>query len=317
MSQCNSSLIQELTKLPSKFYASLDRAVESSKFWTQDNTDHSWLVRARQPQTEAAKRLQDYLRAFARDNNTNIIFYVESPIDVESGTYTLGPDHPANLSDWLFNANFGVSESSGRKKLTLDLMILADDYDISKLNVSRLINHVVSTIRHELVHYVQTKKQMSDRGERTMLSTFRKMKKDPRQVPTEDSPKYKNMETGEWLSGGQEHYYRDYLEAHIEVDAYAFEAAELLAKKFGKQGAIDILRRKINFDDPNLPTALTKYVPGLVGQKIQDALKKRIYSYIMDIENPSSLEEVSRSTCTNEKSSDILRKWIRSVITIT
>jgi hypothetical protein len=297
-------VIKELTKLAPKFFSGLDKAITLSKFWTRNNTDDSWLVRNSQPQTDAAKRLQDALRVFAKTNDTNIIFYVESPLDTESGHYTLGPGHPANLSDWLFNANFGVAEKSGRKKLTLDLMILSDDYDMSDLNVTRLISHIASTIRHELIHYGQIKKQTSDRGKRSMLSAFRKMKQDPRQMPDDQSPKYKNTETGEWLPGGSERYYKDYLEAHIEVDAYAFEAAELLVKKFGKQGAIDILRKKINFDDPNLPTALTKYAPDLVGQEVQNALKKRIYSYIVSFDDAGLFNE----------SSGILRELIQRVI---
>jgi hypothetical protein len=304
MTKTTIHVIKELTKLAPKFFSGLDKAITSSKFWMQDNTDDSWHVRNSQPQTDAAKRLQDALRIFAKTNDTNIIFYVESPIDTESGHYTLGPDHPADLSDWLFNANFTVAEKSGRKKITLDLMILSDDYDMDDLSTTRLTNHIASTIRHELIHYGQIKKQTSDRGERSMLSTFRKMKQDPHQIPNEASPKYKNAKTDKWLPGGQEHYYKDYLEAHIEVDAYAFETADLLVKKFGKQGAIDILRRKINFDDPNLPTALTKYAPALVGQEVQNALKKRIYSYIASF-NDTGLSNESNS---------LLRELVQRVV---
>mgnify|MGYP001273464367 CR=1 FL=1 len=245
----------------------------------EDNSTDEVLVRRNQPQTNAAKKLQDSLRSLATDLGMDTMFYVESPVDATMEGLELGPDHTANPSEWLYNANMVISEPSGRKKLTLDLMTLGDDYDMSLLNPHRLMKHITSTIRHELVHRGQIQKQSKDRGDTSMLATFRRMKLDPKQMPDEDDQKYKDMKTGEWLPDGRQQYFKDYLRAHIETDAYAHEAAELLVDEFGDAGALEILRRPIDTTDKRLPTALTKYAE--IGEpETMKKVKGKIYKYI-------------------------------------
>jgi hypothetical protein len=172
-----------------------------------------------------------------------------------------------------------ISEPSGRKKLTLDMMTLSDDFDFDNFNPSRLVKHITSTIRHELIHRGQIEQQSKDRGDKSMLATFRRMKLDPKQMPDEDDAKYKDLETGEWLEGGRQQYFKDYLRAHIETDAYAHEAAELLVDEFGHAGSLEILRRPIDITDKRLPTALTKYAE--IGEpQTMKKVKGKIYKYI-------------------------------------
>jgi hypothetical protein len=273
------AIIAEVTKLPREYYTEIDRVVQGSQFWKEDNSSDEVIVRRGQPQTDAAATLQEALRALAKELGMDTIFYVESPVDGAFEGLELGPDHPADVSEWLYNANMLISEPSGRKKLTLDMMTLSGDFDFDNFNPSRLVKHITSTIRHELIHRGQIQQQSEDRGDKSMLATFRRMKLDPKQMPDEDDPKYKDPETGEWLTDGRQHYFKDYLRAHIETDAYAHEAAELLVDEFGDAGALEILRRPIDTTDNRLPTALTKYAE--IGEpETMKKVKGKIYKYI-------------------------------------
>ena len=272
-------ILTEVTKLPREYYTEIDHAVKDSQFWKEDNSSEEVIVRRGQPQTDAAATLQKALRALAKELGMDTIFYVESPVDGAFEGLELGPDHPADVSEWLYNANMLISEPSGRKKLTLDMMTLSDDFDFDNFNPSRLVKHITSTIRHELIHRGQIQQQSEDRGDKSMLATFRRMKLDPKQMPDEDDPKYKDPETGGWLVDGRQHYFKDYLRAHIETDAYAHEAAELLIDEFGHAGSLEILRRPIDITDKRLPTALTKYVE--IGEpQTMKKVKGKIYKYI-------------------------------------
>jgi hypothetical protein len=156
---------------------------------------------------------------------------------------------------------------------------------MADLNVSALVNHIGSTIRHEFIHKSQIVKQQKSRKDKSTLQTFRKMLNDPKQIPDPNDPKYQ-------VPGGEELYNKDYFSAHIEVDAYAYEAAEVLLQKFGKEAALDILRKPINFDDPNLPTALTNYTKNLVGKRVHNELKKKIYTQIINLSDRGVITEL-------------------------
>ena len=276
---CIRHLISEVTELPKEYYTDIDNAISDSKFWQEDNSSDEVLIRKNQPQTDAAEKLQGALRKIAKTIGLDTIFYVESPVDAFSQGLELGPDHLANKSEWLYNANMVISEPSGRKKLTLDMMTLGDDYEMSELDLNHLIRHIGTTVRHELIHKKQVKTQMKDRGDASMLATFRKMKLDPKQMPDEESPKYKDTETGEWLPQGRQRYFKDYLRAHIETDAYAHEAAEWLAGNLGYEEALDVLRKPVNPGDARLPTALTKYAE-MGDRVVLTKVKGKIYKYL-------------------------------------
>jgi hypothetical protein len=275
----------EVSKLSDNFYKQLDAAIIRSQFWTQPNTEDDSDI-GKQSHTPAAKALQDSLKLFAKDNNLNVYFYVDSPNVYKLGKQlTLTKGHANYPNKWLGQANFVISQAAGRKNLNMILSYLSEDYDMTDLSVSALVNHVGSTIRHEFIHKLQIVKQQKSRKDKSTLQTFRKMLNDPKQIPDPDDPKYQ-------VPGGDELYNKDYFSAHIEVDAYAYEAAEMLLQKFGKETALDILRKPINFDDPNLPTALTNYAKDLVGKKVHNELKKKIYTQIIDLSSRDVLSEL-------------------------
>jgi hypothetical protein len=277
--------LNEISKLSDNFYKQLDDAIGKSQFWTKPNTLDDSTVGA-QSHTPAAKALQDSLRLFAKNNNLTVNFYVDSP-NVYNLTerLTLSKGHPNYPNKWLGQANFVISQSAGRKNLNILLSYLSEDYDMSDLSAAALINHVGSTIRHEFIHKSQILKQQKSRKDKSSLQTFRKMLQDPKQIPDPDDPKYQ-------VPNGEELYNKDYFSAHIEVDAYAYEAAEMLLKKFGKSAALDILRKPINFDDSSLPTALTNYAKDLVGKKVHNELKKKIYAQIIDLSDRGLVNEI-------------------------
>ena len=47
------AIIGEVTKLPKEHYTEIDRVVQDSQFWKEDNSSHEVLVRRGQPQTDA------------------------------------------------------------------------------------------------------------------------------------------------------------------------------------------------------------------------------------------------------------------------
>jgi len=277
--------LNEVSKLSDDLYKQLDAAIVKSQFWTQPNTEDDSDI-GQQSHTPAAKALQDSLRLFAKGNNLNVYFYVDSPNVFNLGKQlTLAKGHANYPNKWLGQANFVISQAAGRKNLNIILSYLSEDYDMADLNVSALVNHIGSTIRHEFIHKSQIVKQQKSRKDKSTLQTFRKMLNDPKQIPDPNDPKYQ-------VPGGEELYNKDYFSAHIEVDAYAYEAAEVLLQKFGKEAALDILRKPINFDDPNLPTALTNYTKNLVGKRVHNELKKKIYTQIINLSDRGVITEL-------------------------
>ena len=95
------AIIGEVTKLPKEYYTEIDRVVQDSQFWKEDNSSREVIVRRGQPQTDAAATLQKALRVLAKELGMDTIFYVESPVDGAMEGLELGPGHPADTSEWL------------------------------------------------------------------------------------------------------------------------------------------------------------------------------------------------------------------------
>ena len=238
-------LVTEITKLPKEYFNVIDDAITASSFWAEPNTlDDIDLLNTPGGNTlgtPAAEALQVSLQdVFAKlDLDMDVVVSSHDTDDIEG--MTLHPDHPAYPNRWLVDAKWYVSKQNpGRNTVDMEMMVAEDD--IPDLDSGALVRHIAQTVRHELVHWNQMKKQASNRGGLTDTEAFEEMLNDPKQIPS-----------------AEESTVADYLRAHIEIDAHAHDGAEELLAVYGEEGAMNILRGNINLSDPKLPNALTHY----------------------------------------------------------
>lgn len=258
-------LISEISKLPKQYFQVIDDAVMASRFWEEENDDEdpNSIGAARTP---AASKLESFLQQAFDELGLDIEAFVTSMF-TDDPDFMLHPEHPAYPNRWLVDARWYVSKQRQGKNV-VDLQIMLSDEELgfkpSDVDPSALVRHISQTVRHELVHYNQMKKQASNKGLDDM-GAFDEMLSDPKQVPDSNDP--------DWQ--------RKYLQSHIEIDAHAHDAAEELLAVYGKEGAYDILRGDIDLKDPKLPNALQHYHHVLSDN--DPAIKKlysKIYSYI-------------------------------------
>mgnify|MGYP001406233961 FL=1 len=257
-------LISEITKLPKQYFKVIDDAISASRFWEEDNEET--LPGEDAARTAAAMKLQTFLQQAFDDLGLDIEAFVTS-FFTDDPDFMLHPDHPAYPDRWLVDARWYVSKQrAGKNVVDLQIMLSNEDmgFDSSDVNTGALVRHISQTVRHELVHYNQMKKQASNKG-LDDIGAFDEMLSDPKQVPNTDDP--------DWQ--------RKYLQSHIEIDAHAHDAAEELLAVYGKDGAHDILRGNIDLKDPKLPNALQHYHHVLPdGDPAIKKLYSKIYSYI-------------------------------------
>ncbi|MBK25107.1 MAG: hypothetical protein CME70_14000 [Halobacteriovorax sp.] len=267
-----SSLVSEITKLPKKYFSIIDNEVKASNFWKQSNhvddidaeitPDESGSL-----QTPAANALQTALRNAFQKVDLDADIFVSSHDDDGSEFALLHDEHPAYPNRWLRNATWYISKQKpGRSTIDLVLMAADDSVDINDVDTAALVRHITQTIRHELVHYFQMKKQAKSRGLND-TETFQKMLDDPKQVPPSGP---------DWE--------RKYLEAHIEVDAHAHDGAEELLAVYGKERALEIIRKNPDLSDPKLPNAVRHYFEKLSpDNKALQSFRIKLYQYLQDM----------------------------------
>ena len=177
----------------------------------------------------------------------------------------------------------------------MEIMVFDETADPSDVDPAALVRHINQSVRHELVHYTQMKKQSLKKGLYNDIEAFDEMLKDPDQVPNEADPKYweKFEPTGVMDEEGDEIiekegfdqvlYTQDYLTSHIEIDAHAHDAAEDLLAIYGYDKAKNMLRSgKFDLSDPKLPNAIQHYYEYLEEEDpttIRKLLKK-MYAYV-------------------------------------
>jgi len=254
-------LVTEITKLPKEYFNAIDDAITASSFWAEPNTlDDIDLLNTPGGNTlgtPAAEALQVSLQdVFAKlDLDMDVIVSSHDTDDIEG--MTLHPDHPAYPNRWLVDAKWYVSKQNpGRNTVDMEMMVAEDG--VPDLDSGALVRHVAQTVRHELVHWNQMKKQATNRGGLTDTEAFEEMLNDPKQIPS-----------------AEESTVTDYLRAHIEIDAHAHDGAEELLAVYGEEGAMDILRGNIDLNDPKLPNTLTHYHEVLPDD---DATLHKLYS---------------------------------------
>ena len=287
-------VLLEITKLPQEYFDVIDDAVLASRFWSLPNDDEDDPDAEGTGITPAAAALQDALQQAMNDVGLDIDVVVSSYFTGDPG-YMLHPDHPAYPNRWLIDARWYVSKRNPGRN-TIDLMLMLGDedsgFDVADVDPPALVKHITQTVRHELVHYSQMKKQAANKDLDDM-SAFQEMLDDPSQIPSDDDPKYWEVyePTGNVDEDGSEiinkegykHdvFVRDYLSSHIEIDAHAHDGAEDLLDAYGYEGAMEIIRAEVDIKDPKMPNALTHYFEYLpAGDATLNKFKSKLYSYI-------------------------------------
>lgn len=287
-------LLTEISKLPKEYFSKIDDAIRDSSFWTKDNSVSSIDAGPKGSlQSPAALSLETALQEAFDNLDLDIDAYV-STFDTDDENTQLNPGHPAYPNRWLIDARWYVSKQRpGRNTVDLQIMPYGEEADPSDVNPSALVRHIAQTVRHELVHYTQMKKQSLKKGMHDDIEAFRDMLKDPKQVPNENNSKYWDVyePTGNLDASGEEEvhksgfdqdlYTQDYLKSHIEVDAHAHDAAEELLAVYGLKGSMDLLSKKVDMSDPKLPNAIQHYLEYLPhDSKTVRLLKKKIVAYL-------------------------------------
>jgi len=286
-------ILKEISKIPPSWFSTIDAAVLNSRFWELPNDDEDDPDREGSGKTPAAAALETSLQSAFDELELDMDVIVDSYFtdDVE---YMLHPDHPAYPNRWLIDARWYVSKiRPGRN--TIDMMLMLGDEDsgfnASDVDPEAITRHIAQTIRHELVHYTQMKKQSLNKQMYSDIEAFQDMLDDPSQIPNQDNKKYWEVyekvsdENGEEIiekSGFREKLYtQDYLRSHIEIDAHAHDGAEELLAVYGKEKSLDMLRRGFDTSDPKMPNAIKHYFNYLPdGDSTLTKLRKKLYSYI-------------------------------------
>jgi hypothetical protein len=288
-------ILTEISKLPKEYFSKIDAAISRSNFWNKDNDIESIDVGPKGSlQSPSALSLEEALQDVFDDLGLDIDAYVSS-LDSDDESFHLNPGHPAYPNRWLVDARWYVSERRpGRNTIDLEIMPFGDDADPADVNSPALVRHIAQTVRHELVHYTQMKKQSLKKGLYNDIEAFRDMLKDPKQVPNESDPKYwdvyessgeKDPDTNEEIIRKEgfddELYTQDYLKSHIEIDAHAHDAAEELLAVYGLADAKGLLSGPIELEDPKLPNAIQHYFQYLSkDSRTVKLLKKKIVAYL-------------------------------------
>lgn len=262
------TLVTEITKLPKEYFKAIDDAVTASRFWEEPNAEND-IDLLNTPGgdvmgTPAAEELMYALQGAFDTLGLDIDAVVGSHSTDDIEGLTLHPDHPAYPNRWLRDGRWYVSKQNPGRN-TIDLEIMVASAPLPDLDPGALVRHITQTVRHELVHYNQMKKQAASKGGLTDTEAFEEMLNDPKQIPPSET--YTVMK---------------YLKSHIEIDAHAHDGAEELLAVYGEQGAMDMLRgTDIDLNDPKLPNAIAHYYKVLPkDDPTLHKLRSKMYTYI-------------------------------------
>jgi len=213
--------LSEITVIPKDLKQGLKDAIIDSRFWTHPHTeDEVQLVGENEFGTPAIEILMDALNDAADDLGADLHFLLT--VD-DSEKYTLGPDDPYGgyPNNWMMQGQYR-GPYKNKHVIWLEFRPLSEDYNIDDLHPDELAGIISRTMNHELVHYEQLKKQAESKGI-SEEEAWEEMMADPRQF----------ADTAERS---------DYLTRHIEVDAFAHEAAEQLLDIYSADEAYRLIK---------------------------------------------------------------------------
>jgi len=251
--------VAEATTLDPEVKQGFKQAILDSNFWTQPNMedDVDEVGGTANMGSPASETLMSALNAKAEELGTDLNFVVT--VTTEEG-YELAPDdqYEGYPNNWMMQAQYRGPQD-GLHTIWVELRPISEEYDMDDLNAGELAMKVSTTINHELVHYNQLKKQAANKGV-SDEEAFEQMMKDPKQL----------SKSGE---------YGDYISRHIEVDAFAHEAAEDLLSRYSAEEALNKIKRK----DAGSSRIVADYIKEL-GDNPKEIRKfwKKLYTQIMD-----------------------------------
>jgi uncharacterized membrane protein (UPF0127 family) len=285
-------ILLEVTTLPEAYFKKIDAAILASRFWDEPNSQEDIDLISTRAGSVNATPAMEALTIALQDifDELELVFdvVINSHDTTDIDGMTLHPDHPAYPNRWLTDARWYVSKQNPGRN-TIDMESMTAEVDLPALDPNALTRHIAQTVRHELVHYKQMKKQGEKKG-LDDAEAFEEMIQDPSQVPDDNDPKYWEVyePTGEFDEEGNEKirkegrkklYIQDYLRSHIEIDAHAHDGAEDLLAVYGKEDAMDMLRHGFDLDDPQLPNAIRHYWEQLPeDDPTLDKLRSKLYT---------------------------------------
>jgi len=264
--------LNETSILPDVVKTGLKQAMLDSKFWLQPHKDND-VDEDRSEVTDkgngllkspATRALEDALNKAAEDLGTELDFVITATGDSTyylkpTGLYSAG--YPNN---WLMHGVY-TGPLNGKHVVGIELRTLCDEYDVEEvLDANELVNILSRTINHELVHYLQLKKQAHSRG-LSDEAAWDELEKDPKQIA-------RTSDRGEYLS------------LHNEIDAFAHEAAEELLNTYSAKEALGLIKTR----DPNLTGVVRDYLD-VLGDNPRKLNKfwLKLYTQIMQQSKPS------------------------------
>ena len=248
--------IFEVTTLSSQTIQGYIDAMMSSRFWTYPhNVDDVDSVTDTELSTPSIEVLMDALNAESENQNSDIYFLLTVSGDDK---YSLAPNDKFGSypNNWMMQGQY-QGPMSNKHVVWLEFRPLSDEYRMKDLNPEELVKKISRTINHEIVHYSQLKKQALSKGVEDEQA-WEELLSDPKQYST---------------SGKRE----DYLSRHIEIDAFAHEAAEELLDNYTKEEALNQLRHA----KPSSPGVLKDYIEFLPNKKADlHNFMSKVYSHI-------------------------------------
>jgi len=288
-------IIAEATRLPHEYFSAIDDAITLSRFWekpnSRDDIDYYDSPAGGSNSTPAAETLRVALQNVLHEIGLDVDVAMSS-FETDDKDLMLHPNHPAYPNRWLIDARWYISKQKPGQS-TIDLELMTSEEKISALNPAALVSHITHSVRHELVHYYQMKKQAKSK-DISEEEAFQEMIKDPRQVPDRNNQKYWRIyePTGKFDKDGEEIINRsgfkrdlhtqDYLHSHIEIDAHAHDGAEDLLDVYGSTGAFEQLTAGFDLLDPELPNAIGHYFEYLsADDPTLNKFRSKLYNYLM------------------------------------
>jgi len=259
--------LTEATDINKALYGSLEKAIADSKFWIEGNTEDDGdyedvpgldLIH----QTSAAQYLQDVLQATIDNAGEDIIIAVQSPeLDVNP-TFLLTPDKP-QYPDSVISGGYATITPDGKQAVILNMSLFDDSFNDDDVNAQRIARKGAAILRHEIVHLQQVAARAESEGV-NLLDAFENFKKD-KSIP----------QVG---SGRQQ-----YIKSHIEIDAHAHQAADELLSLYGKEEALRLISKTVDFEDlgVDLPHAIEDYIINNPSSKTAREFRKKVYDYII------------------------------------
>jgi len=250
--------VTEATAVPDEQKAGFKQAITASNFWTQPHTEDEVDVASDgEMSTPAIEVLMDALNAKAEELNTDLYFLLTVTDDEQ---YTLGPDDTTGgyPNNWMMRGQYRGPDK-GKHVVWLEFRPISDDFNMEEFNSDELVKKISLTLNHELVHYYQLKKQSASKGI-SDEDAWEELLDDPKQIDKSGT------------RGG-------YLSRHIEVDAFAHEAAEELLDKYSPEEALDLIRNR----DREAEGVVADYINTLSDQpKELQKFWKKLYTQIKD-----------------------------------